>query len=222
MANIAIFDLDRTITRHGTFTPFLIGTRRSPLSRAALMARIAGSMLSHKLGRLTRRQLKDRMLKHTFAGRSKRDVEREAEAFVERLLKQGMRSGALKAIEAHRHAGDFLVLATAAMDFYAERIAERLGFDLVVATGTEWRQGHDGTCLPVLATENCYGTEKLARLQEVLKEHLEADEDTELSFYSDHHTDEPVFDWVHQPAAVAPNRKLRALARRRGMKVVQW
>ena len=222
MAHIAIFDLDRTITRYGTFTPFLLGTRRSTLARAALMARIAGSMLSHKMGRLSRRQLKDRMLAHTFAGRSKRDVERHAEAFVERLLKQGVRSGALKAIAAHRAAGDILVLATAAMDFYAARIAERLGFDLVVATGTEWRLRHDGTHLPVLATENCYGAEKLARLREALKEHLDQDGGAELSFYSDHHTDEPVFDWVHRPAAVSPNRKLRSLARRRGMKVLDW
>ena len=221
MAHIAIFDLDRTVTRYGTFTPFLLGTRRNALARAGLMARIAGSMLAHKMGRLTRRQLKDRMLAHTFAGRSKRDIERLADAFVERLLKQGVRSGALKAIEAHREAGDILVLATAAMDFYAARIAERLGFDIVVATGTEWRLRHDGTHLPVLATENCYGAEKLARLREALKAHHDKD-DTELSFYSDHHTDEPVFDWVHRPAAVSPNRKLKALARRRGMKVLEW
>jgi len=214
---IAIFDLDRTITRRGTFTPYLLSAKRRPLVRFGLALRLAGCMALYKLGRLTRRELKNAMLAQTFRDASQSEIEASARHFVDRLMQSGLRETAQRAILHHKAAGDMLVLATASMDFYAEMIGRELGFDTVVATRTEWNAAG-----PRLAGENCYGSDKLTMLQAALDLPSEALDDSQLVFYSDHHTDMPVFTWAHQRVAVNPSRRLKALAEAQDIDIVYW
>jgi HAD superfamily hydrolase (TIGR01490 family) len=214
---IAIFDLDRTITRRGTFTPYLLSAKRSPLVRLGLALRLAWVMGLYKAGRLTRRELKNAMLAQTFRRASQSEIEASARHFVDRLMRSGLRETAQRAILHHKAAGDMLVLATASMDFYAEMIGRELGFDTVVATRTEWNETG-----PRLAGENCYGSDKLTMLQAALDIPHDALDDSQLVFYSDHHTDMPVFTWAHPRVAVNPSRRLRALAEAEDIDIVYW
>jgi len=215
---VVVFDLDRTITRRGTFTPYLLSFQKGLLARLGLMARLLSSMALYKAGRLTRRQLKDRMLAQALKGASAADIRRSAHEFVTRLKRSGLREEALRVIERHKAAGDRLVLATASMDFYAEILGRDLGFDAVVATRTSWEDGAS----PRLGSENCYGAEKLAMLQEALNLHPEMQGDRQIVFYSDHHTDLPVFAWAQEKVAVNPSRRLKAMAESQGIEIVYW
>jgi len=43
-----------------------------------------------------------------------------------------------------------------------------------------------------------------------------------LSFYSDSSSDRPVFEWVDEPVAVNPSRKLARLASEKGWTIQNW
>jgi phosphatidylglycerophosphatase C len=82
-----------------------------------------------------------------------------AQDFVAALkTKQRFRPLALAVVEAHRAAGDHLVLLSASPDLYVPRIGQMLGFERTLCTEIEW-QGErlDGR----LKTPNRRGEEKL-------------------------------------------------------------
>lgn len=220
---VAVFDLDRTITRAGTFTPFLLSTRSRPLAKAALMAGILPRMLQYKCGLMERRDLKNRMMALAFAGMRQDQVTTHADAYARLLSSGGYCPGALTAIAGHRAQGHLTVLATAAMDFYAQSIARELEFDAMVATRTRWQSMPDGSAIPQIEGDNCYGAEKLARLQALLREHPDVDPATcGFYFYSDHHTDIPVFEVASNPVAANPSRRLRRFATANGLPTLNW
>jgi phosphoserine phosphatase len=43
-----------------------------------------------------------------------------------------------------------------------------------------------------------------------------------VRFYSDHVSDQPVFEWADVPVAVNPHGKLRRLAEERGWAIEDW
>jgi phosphoserine phosphatase len=59
-------------------------------------------------------------------------------------------------------------------------------------------------------------------LQAALDIPHDALDDSQLVFYSDHHTDMPVFTWAHQRVAVNPSRRLKALAEAQDIDIVYW
>lgn len=213
----AIFDLDRTITRRGTFSPFLLSVaRRHPWKFVHLFA-IALAALRHRLGAIDRKQLKEVMLGAVLGGAARPAVDGYAAAFVARTVSAGLRPAALAAIAAHRQSGNYLVLATASMDFYAEPLGAALGFDAVVATRSHWHA--DGRLSGRIDGENCCGAAKLDRIRDDLPR-LRAD--YRLVAYSDHHSDAPLLRWVDRAIAVAPTAKLRAIAAAESFEVADW
>ncbi len=209
---VAFFDLDRTITRAGTYTPFLLHCKGLDLPA------IAGALAAaarYKLGRTTRDALKARMLDLSIAGASREQVAAWTESFVTRWVATRLRPGALAAIARHKAAGDRLVLATASFDFYARAFAEKLGFDDVVATRSVWQ---DERLRAALDGPNCYGAAKVA----MVKAYMAAHPGRVVAAYSDHHTDFEFLRLAEKGVAVNPNAKLRALAQAHGLAVVDW
>jgi len=217
MSTIAVFDLDRTVTRAGTYTPFLLYCAGGGVAVAWTVLRGLVAALTYKAGLISRSQLKARMLALTIAGAPRVKVQGWAEGFVERWLKTHVRPGALEAIARHRAAGDHLVLATASFDFYAGVFASRLGFDHLIATASVW-DAKD--CLVAgVAGENCYGADKLAAVQTYVETRASP---RRVVAYSDHHTDFDLLRWADDGVAVNPNGKLRARANTAGLAVVDW
>jgi len=217
MSTIAVFDLDRTVTTAGTYTPFLLHCLGGGPAVAWPVLRGLGAALTYKAGAITRSQLKARMLDLTIAGSSRAQVRAWAEDFVARWLKTRVRPGSVAAIARHRAAGDHLVLATASFDFHAEVFAARLGFDHLIATGSVW-DGADRLCAAV-AGPNCYGADKLA----AVRAYVEARPlPRRVVAYSDHHTDFDLLRWADEGVAVNPNAKLRRRAGAAGLEIVDW
>ncbi|MEO7169181.1 MAG: HAD-IB family phosphatase, partial [Sphingomonas sp.] len=121
---------------------------------------------------------------------------------------------------ADKTAGCRLVMATASYGFYAGAIAERLGFDVVIATGV--RHDADGRLLARIEGENCYGPAKLRMIQAWMAANGIDRADTAIRFYSDHVSDAPVLDWADEAFAVNAHGPLRALAREKGWPIVDW
>jgi HAD superfamily phosphoserine phosphatase-like hydrolase len=142
------------------------------------------------------------------------------ESFADKTVRTNIRPGARAAIARDKAEGRRLVLATASYRLYAHAIADRLGFDDVVATGTAI--GLNEEFAARIEGENCYGPAKKRMLDIWLDAEGLAGKHGHVRFYSDHVSDAPVFEWSDEPVAVNPHGKLRELARKRGWSVEDW
>lgn len=220
MTNLAIYDMDRTVTRQATYTPFLLhcARRRQPW-RLGLTPIAALSMLAY-LGRaIDRSRLKE--INHALLlGRHihPHEIAPLVESFADAQIAGNICPGALRQIARDRAEGRRLVLATASYRLYAAPIAARLGFDDVVATGTTVSVSE--TLAARIDGENCYGPAKKRMLDRWLE--TEAITPGRVRFYSDHVSDRPVFEWADEPVAVNPHPPLRRLAQAKGWRVEDW
>jgi HAD superfamily hydrolase (TIGR01490 family) len=213
----AVFDLDGTITKRATYLPFLLSVARLRPSKFLHAGPILVAALAYKLGLISRGRVKEIMLGAVLGKASRDEVAVYADTFVAQCLSRGLRPGALRAIAEHRAEGHTLILATASFDFYVERLGEKLGFNSVIATRSAWDNG--GRLFGRIDGENCYGAEKLRRLEEAMPG-LRANH--QIIAYSDSHVDLPLLCWADTGIAVNPSRKLRDRARSRGLTVVDW
>ncbi len=156
-----MFDLDGTLTWRDTLLPFLLSfLRRHPL-RAFGLWRLPFALLDFAArGRdRDRGVLKSRLIRMVMGGAARAEIDICAENFVSALRKQGrLRPAALAALEAHRAAGDHLVLLSASPDLYVPQIGSSLGFERTLCTEMTWRADRlEGG----LKTANRRGAEKL-------------------------------------------------------------
>jgi HAD superfamily hydrolase (TIGR01490 family) len=222
MSDLAIYDMDRTVTRHATYTPFLLhcALRRAPW-RLLLLPIVALSMLAYGTRLIDRAKLKE--INHYLLLGGKvhpRDLQPLVESFAERQIVTNIRPGARKAIARDKAEGRRLVLATASYRLYADAIAERLGFDDVIGTGSII--GLDERVHARIAGENCYGSAKLRMISDWVEASGLKGAHGHVRFYSDHVSDQPAFEWADEPVAVNPHGKLRRLAEQRGWTVEDW
>lgn len=220
--DLAIYDMDRTVTRHATYTPFLLhcATRRAPW-RLIFLPIVIGSMASYVLKLIDRGRLKE--INHRLLLGAKihpRDLKPLVDGFAERQVASNVRPGALRAIARDKTEGRRVVLATASYTLYARAIAERLGFDDVIGTGSII--GLDERVHAKIDGENCYGPAKRRMIADWVEKSGLAGKHGHVRFYSDHISDAPVFEWADEPVAVNPHDKLRRLAERRGWAVENW
>ncbi len=220
---ISIFDMDRTITRGGTWVPWLVfWARREAPWRLLLAPLLGAALLGYAAGAISRARLKElghRLLMGRNVARSR--LAAAADAYAARVIAHNVFPGALEQIAADRAAGNRLVVATASNEFYVRAIADRLGIDDVIATPSRWE---DDRLHHRLGGDNCYGAAKRALVAAWLRR--EGLEGQPLCFYSDHISDLPLFELAVASGgeAVATNASpaLRQLARDRGWRIVDW
>lgn len=219
---LAIYDMDRTITRDATYTPFLIhAARRLAPWRLVLMPFVILSMLGYVLKLMSRGRLKE-INYMLLIGRSiaPERLEPVIQSFADKQVATNILPGARASIAADRAAGRRVVMATASYRLYAAAIAERLGIKDVIATET----GLDaaGRIVARIEGRNCYGDAKLEMIQAWLaKEGLQR-EAVHIRFYSDHVSDAPVHHWSDEPVATNAHDRLVRLAEAEGWQVLDW
>ena len=219
MTPLSIFDLDRTITRRGTWTPWLIfWARRDAPWRLALLPVAAVAGLAYLAGVVDRARLKEIGQALLMGDRVPRArVDAAAAAYAGHVLTTNVFAQALARLAAERAEGRRIVLATASCDFYVRALATRLGIADVIATRSVW---DDGTLRARLDGENCYGPAKLRRVEAWLADHGSAA--VPIRFFSDHVSDVPVFERAAERIATTPSPRLRAVAQARGWQIVDW
>jgi HAD superfamily hydrolase (TIGR01490 family) len=222
VADLAIYDMDRTVTRTGTYTPFLLHAAKTLAPwRLALAPLVPFTMAAYALRLIDRRRLKELNQWLLIGGGVPRArLTPATERFADLMIATNVYPGALRQIAADRAEGRRLVLATASYRFYVEPIAQRLGFDDVIATGSI--TGLDDIIHARIDGENNYGPAKLRLIEAWLKAEKIDRAQAKVRFYSDHVSDAPVLEWADEPFAVNPSKGLRHLAKRRGWQVVDW
>ncbi len=222
MTELAIYDMDRTITRTGTFTPFMIhaALRLAPW-RLIFVPFAALVMLAYAAKLIERKRVKELNQAMLIGRRIHADrLTPIAEAFAGKMIDHNVYAGALASLAENRAAGRRLVLATASSRIWVEPIARRLGMDDVVATGTI--RGLDDYVSHKVDGENCYGPAKLRMIEAWMGLEKLDRAACRIRFYSDHVSDVPVLEWADEAIATNPHAGLRAVARQRGWTIVDW
>jgi HAD superfamily hydrolase (TIGR01490 family) len=222
VSDLAIYDMDRTVTRRATYTPFLLhcALHRAPW-RLAFLPLVALSMLAYVARLIDRGKLKE--VNHFLLLGSTihpRELEPLVESFADKQIATNVRPGARAAIARDKAQGRRLILATASYRLYAGAIAQRLGFDDLIATGSII--GLDERVHAKIAGENCYGPAKMRMIADWVAASDLIGKHGNVRFYSDHVSDAPAFEWSDEPVAVNPHGRLRRLAAQRGWAIEDW
>ena len=223
MKRLAIFDLDYTLTRKGTWGRYCAMCLRDRKHLwPEFAARAAWTQARYRAGRVPRIAVKTAMMDVCMVGRSRAELEALAEEFAEAEVREGFRARAHEVLEAHREAGDTLMIASAAVDVLVRPIARRLGVLDWVATDMAWSE--EGRLLDHFASQNCYGAEKMRRVSQFYRDsggELKQG-DTFVTMYSDSSADIDLLTFADDGVAVNPGRKLRRLAPSLGLRVEDW
>jgi HAD superfamily hydrolase (TIGR01490 family) len=219
---LAIYDMDRTITRRATYTPFLIHASLALAPwRLVLLPAVLLTLLAYAARLIDRARLKE-LNYRLLIGRalSPERLEPVIQSFAERQVATNIMPGARASIAADRAAGRRLVMATASYRLYAAAIAQRLGFNDVIATETSLDA--DGRIVARIDGRNCYGDSKLAMIQAWLEREGLEREAVHIRFYSDHVSDAVVHRWSDEAIAANAHDRLLRVARIEGWEVVDW
>lgn len=218
MIRLAIYDLDKTITRRPTYTAWLLfWARREAPWRLLLLPLAALWAVLFALRLIGRGRLKE-LCQALLMGRADTArVAAVATAFAARTLARNVRPGALTQLAADRASGHRIVIATASYEFYVAAIAAALGVDDVVATRAVVANGR---IRPRIDGENCYAFGKLRMVEAWAAAHGVAD--APFAFYTDHYSDMPLLRRAADAVAANASLNLRVEARTRGWRVVDW
>lgn len=220
---LAVYDLDRTLTDTGSWAHFLrFWLRHEAPWRVLLLPVVALGGLAYGLRLLSRGGLKSWSHRWLIGGRvAEARVQAVAARFADAFVAAHALAPARAALATDAAAGRRVVIASASHGFYVRAIAERLGVADVVATEAA-RSG--GWLFSRLDAANCYGAAKRAALEAWLK--AEGLDGAVLHFTSDHHSDLPCFELAVERGGrvlcANPSAKLAALATARGWPVAQW
>jgi phosphatidylglycerophosphatase C len=218
LGELVLFDLDGTITRRDTYLAYLLGFLARHPGRLPRAAPLPLAVVWHFAGQRDNTWLKTTFLRAVLGGLPRSLLEAWTRTFLDRVLATGLRARALETIACHRAAGHRLVLVTASLDFYAEPLAARLGFDDVLCTRAAFDD--TGRLTGELDGGNCYGEMKLERVRQQLV--VAAGGPARITCYADHHTDLPLLRFVQIPVAVNPTRRLRRIAIQLGIRIEDW
>lgn len=137
---VAVFDLDGTLTWRDTLLPFLLGYVLRHPSRGMRLWRVPVALLSFALSQGDRGLLKMRVIRAVMGDEPRGRIDAWSNSFVGNLeRRRAFRPAALERLDAHRRAGDHLVLLSASPDLYVPRIGELLGFERTLCTELQWR-----------------------------------------------------------------------------------
>lgn len=216
-SRIIVFDLDGTITQRDTYLPFLFGLlARKPWITYRLIT-LPFAVVMYYIGLRDNTWLKKVFLKAFMKGMTQLQISDWVDDFASNVIQSGLREGTLLELDKHKKSHACVLLVSASLDIYVNKIAEKLGVHATLCTEVEW--DNEGYLTGDLRTANCYGEEKLDRLQSWLLQHGATS--VEVA-YSDHHSDVPLLKFARQGVAVSPTQKLADIIQSNQFKLVHW
>jgi len=188
---IAAFDFDGTLTRTDTmlaFCRFVRGNRLFVLDLLLLSPMLVG----YVLGIIPNDRAKQQFLRKILGGMEASTLYAQGGAFCREVLPQLLRPEMMEKLQAHREKGDMCLLVTASLPFWTAPFAA--AHDMVlVASAPEIVAGYfTGN----LAGQNCYGPEKVRRLEAALAEKGIAPPYTTRAAYGDSRGDREMLAWA--------------------------
>lgn len=138
--------------------------------------------------------------------------------FMQEVISPAIRPAARALLQAHRDAGDEIVIVTATNEFITQPIAQAFGVEQLLAVQLE--RDATGWITGAIAGEPTMRAGKVLRMQQWLAERGLDWDGVESTFYSDSMNDVPLLEKVDHPVATNPDARLRALALERGWRIL--
>lgn len=214
---IAVFDLDGTLTRYDTYVRYLLGFLYTHPQHFWRIRRLPFAVLMFKCRVRDNTWLKSRFLTDILGGFAPEDLRTWTQRFVDQVLKNGLRPSAISVLRNHQQHGDRTILLSASPDIFVKELALRLKFTDCICTTTAL--DNSGALSGALDRGNCYGIEKLRRMENMLGPERAT---VQVVSYSDHHSDLPLLCWSNRGVLVNPSPRLRRVARAMQLEVVNW
>ncbi|WP_121969985.1 HAD-IB family hydrolase [Leptolyngbya sp. BC1307] len=158
---IAVFDFDGTLTRCDSFFPFLwalVGRWRFFWGVVRLSPILAG----YSLKLIPNWRAKESMLTYFLAGKSASQLAAFSQRFADDVLPKLLRPEAIARLRWHQQQGHRTIVVSASLEIYLRPWATRMDIDQVIGTRLE---SHRDRLTGRILGKNCYGPEKVSRLQ---------------------------------------------------------
>ena len=179
---MVVFDLDGTLTKRDTSLPFLRFTAGGRSAWVGLlwagtwaMSDLGTAILAERHGKQRRMGgvrgrweglVHERMVARTLRGKPRSELEAAAERFAHAKLCNVLRTDTRDLLDEHLREGHRLLLASASLAICLEPLRGMLGFDTVLGTRLQFR---DGVATGRFEGLPCWGNEKLLRVREVME-----------------------------------------------------
>ncbi len=138
--------------------------------------------------------------------------------FIRAVIEKALKPAALALLDAHRQAGDQLVIITATNEFVTRPIADLFQVEELIAV--ELVKDAKGWITGEIAGTPSFGPGKVTRMTQWLAQRHLTWADVECSFYSDSINDLPLLEQVQHPVATNPDARLREIALARGWRIL--
>lgn len=161
---VAYFDFDGTITKHDTFIPFLayaVGW----LNFILKLPRAFPIAIMYGLKIITNEEAKQRMLTLMVRKNSFSLLDKKARGFAHSHLTYLIKPEIYTRVEYHLEHGHKVILVSANLALYLNYWAKQHHISDVIATEIEFV---NDDCTGRLATRNCYGAQKILRIEQYL------------------------------------------------------
>lgn len=189
-SKLVLFDFDGTITTKDTFIEFILyyRGRYRYLSGLLMMA----PMLALYVGKLIPNwKAKQNFLTHYFKGEKISEFNSMCREFTDKALPGLIRPQAIQAIEDYRKQNVTIAVVSASAENWVKPWCDDLGL-ICLATKLEVVEGE---ITGKLSGRNCYGDEKVCRIQE----HFELSDYNEIIAYGDSSGDKEMLELAHTP-----------------------
>jgi len=219
---IAIYDMDKTVTRSATYNGFLLhmARNRSPM-RLLLTPLLLIGVVLYAMKFWDRSRLKEFSQGLMLGSRIKLDeLDAHLQSYAKLTCDENVYPELCDLVREEKSGGYRHVLATASYRLYVSAIAEKLGFDDVVATELVVDDG--GNVLARIDGQNCYDQAKLVKVKAWMAEQGLSRADCHIRAYSDHVSDAPLLDFADEAYATNPHPPLAELAAKKGWQLIDW
>ena len=162
---IAAFDFDETLTFRDTLLPFLcfaVGKKRTYFTLTKILPKLIGYLLKI----YSRKDIKEALLSNLLAEIPYREIKNQGLLFAQKIVPPLLNPKMMARMRWHQQQGHSCVIVSAAMDFYVQPWGKLENFDEVIASRCQVNS--EGFITGRLEGENCWGSEKVRRLEEKL------------------------------------------------------
>ncbi len=219
---LAIYDMDKTITKRATYTAFLMHMMLNHAPwRLVLLPILPIGLVFYTLKLWSRQRLKE-FSQSLLLGRAVplAALDQHLETYADRVTASSIYPQLLARVALEKEQGYRHVMATASYRLYVDAIAQRLGFDAVIAT--DLITSDTGHVLAIIDGENCYDAAKLDKIKTWMAEQKLEREFCFIRAYSDHVSDAPLLAFADEAYATNPHAPLLKLAKERGWSIIDW
>jgi phosphatidylglycerophosphatase C len=162
---VAAFDFDGTLTRHDSLFPFLLHIA-GPVKLFNKIILLSPILAAYAVGLLRNDSAKEKVLRSFLAGMEMDTLQHQALQFATYKLPALQRTVAMQRFHWHKQQGHRCVVVSASLEIYLRPWANKAGFDDIL--GTRLALLDNTHTSGKLQGENCYGAEKMRRLETLL------------------------------------------------------